>query len=518
MAKGWSTALLAALALAICAGTGRAATVVVVSGRGWGHGVGMSQWGARGYALHHWDWQRILAHYYPGTTVSDTANVTVRVLLAASQPSVTIACASGMRVGDATGRTFHLPPKTYGLGPGLLVHGHRLESPAAFYCDGGPLLWDGRAYHGVLVVSSGSGRLAVVNAVDLEDYVRGVIGAEMPHRWPFSALEAQAVASRSYALATLHPTKRFDLFADDRSQMYGGMGAETTGTIYAATQTEGKILTYGGRVATTYFFSTSGGRTADVRDVWPKLGDIPYLRSVPDPYDAASPVHTWSRSLSAQLLAARLGVPFAAIHVVHNGSGRVTAVQIGNVSLSGLQMMQLLRLRSTWFSLGELTLTSSRSSVVFGRRTELAAGAQGVGGASLQELTPSGWMTLRRVRSSRVAVAPRAYTIYRLTAGRIRGPEVAVAVAPRVRAHPESMTLLAGQIQPRPNGEVTVWRFEAGGWRLVARPYLNALGMFRAPLRIRPGGYRIEVAGDGRLAPATRNLRVTSRLLASLHK
>src|SRR5581483_3914228 len=244
--------------------------------------------------------------------------------LAASQPGAAVACAAGMKVGDATGRTFPLPPKTYDVGPGLLVHKHRLQSPIAFYCSGGPLVWDGRAYHGTLVVWSGGGRLAVVNAVDLEDYARGVIGDEMPHRWPLAALEAQAVAARSYALATLRSRRRFDLFADDRSQVYGGMGAETPGTLYAATQTEGKILMYGGHVATTYFFSTSGGRTADVRDVWPRLGDVPYLRSVPDPYDADSPVHAWGPfSLSPQMLAARLGVPFGAIHVDRNRSQRV---------------------------------------------------------------------------------------------------------------------------------------------------------------------------------------------------
>src|SRR5579862_6685481 len=351
----------------------------------------MSQWGARGYAQHGWDWRRILGHYYPGTQVGTTPNVVVRVLLAASQPSVEVACASGMRVGDATGRTYSLPARTYSVGAGLLVHKHRLQSPVAFYCNGGPLVWDGRAYHGTLVVWSGGGRLAVVNAVDLEDYVRGVIGDEMPHRWPLAALEAQAVAARSYALATLHPRKRFDLFADDRSQVYGGMGAETPGTVYAATQTEGKILTYDGRVATTYFFSTSGGRTADVRDVWPKLGAIPYLRSVRDPYDTASPVHTWAFALSAQLLAARLGVPFGKLHVVRNGSGRVTALELGGVRISGERVMRLLHLRSTWFGFGELSLTGARPVVVFGRRVALVASVHGFGRASLQELTASGW-------------------------------------------------------------------------------------------------------------------------------
>jgi stage II sporulation protein D len=479
----------------------------------------MSQWGARGYAQHGWKWQQILAHYYPGTRVSDTANVTVRVLLAASQPGADIACGSGMRVNDASGRTWKLPAKTYDVGPGLVVHKHQLRSPAAFYCDGGPLVWDGRGYHGVLVVSSAGGKVAVVDSVDLEDYVRGVIADEMPHRWPLAALEAQAVAARSYALATLHPAKRFDLFADDRSQVYGGMGAETPGTLYAASQTEGKILTYDGQVATTYFFSTSGGRTADVRDVWPKLGAVPYLRSVSDPYDSASPVHVWGFALSAQQLAARLGVPFGELHVVRNGDGRVNTLELGNVSLSGVQVMQMLHLRSTWFSFGELSLTGSRASVTYGKRIALVASALDIGGAALQRLTGNGWTTLRHVRSgARVLVEPRAYTVYRLTAGHVRGPEVGVAVAPVVTARLESSTVLAGQVLPRTSGAVTVSRYVAGGWRVVAHPRLDARGVFHTPLRLRAGGYRIDVAGDTRLAAATRTMHVTSRLLASLHK
>jgi stage II sporulation protein D len=513
-------ALFTVLALAVCAGSARAATVVVVTGRGWGHGVGMSQWGARGYALHGWDWKRILAHYYPGTQLGSTANVTVRVLLAASQPGADVACAAGMRVGDATGRTFAIPAKSYHIGPGLLVHKHHLHSPLAFYCNGGPLVFDGRAYHGTLVVSRGGRRLAVIDAVDLEDYVRGVIADEMPHRWPLAALEAQAVATRSYALATMHPGRRFDLYADDRSQVYGGMGAETSGTLYAATQTQGRILTYGGQVATTYFFSTSGGRTADVQDVWPKLGRVPYLRSVADPYDVDSPVHAWGPfALSPALLAARLGVPFGELRLVHDGSGRVTALEIGGVSFSGVQVMRRLHLRSTWFDVGELSLADTRSSVTYGHSVGLVASAHGVGVASLQKLTAAGWVTLRRVRAgARIVVAPRAYTIYRLTAGRVRGPEVGVSVAPVVRARAVSAALFSGQVLPRPSGTVTVSRYVGGEWRIVARPRLDAHGIFRTPLRLRAGGYRVDVAGDARLAPATRKVRITSRLLASLHK
>jgi hypothetical protein len=127
-------------------------------------------------------------------------------------------------------------------------------------------------------------------------------------------------------------------------------------------------------------------------------------------------------------------------------------------------------------------------------------------------------VTLRQVgAAARVRVAPAAYAVYRLTAGRVRGPEVAVAVSPRVAVRPQSSVLLAGRIVPRPQGAVIVSRYTAAGWRVVARPQLDAHGAFRAPLRLRPGGYRIDVAGDGRLAPATRTMRVTARVLASLH-
>lgn len=520
VARRWVITAFVALALAVGAGRARAATVVVVTGRGWGHGVGMSQWGARGFALHGWRWQQILAHYYPATQVSATQNVTVRVLLAASQPSVDVGCAAPMQVGDATGRTIGLPAGTYHLGPGLRIRKHSLVGPLAFYCDAAPLEWDGRAYHGRLVISSGGGSLAVIDAVDLEDYVRGVIGDEVPDRWPLAALETQAVAARSYALATMHPGRRFDLYADDRSQVYGGIAAETAGTLYAASQTAGRILTYDGRVATTYFFSTSGGRTADVRDVWPKLGAIPYLRSVSDPYDRASPVHTWGPYvLPAAVFAQRLGVPLGELRIVRDASdGRVSAVDIGTLQFTGDEVERLLHLRSTWFNLAELSLTGTGSSVVYGRSVGLVAHVAGAAEAAVQELRGSRWVTLRHVRTNGwVAVKPRAYTIYRLSEDGVRGPEVGIAVAPIVRAQPQSSRLLVGSVRPRPSGTVTVSRYVGGAWRVVARPQLNAHGDFRTPLRIMAGGYRIDIAGDARLASTSRTVRITPRLLASLH-
>src|SRR5436853_1458700 len=103
-----------------------AATRLVITGKGWGHGVGMSQWGAYGYARHGWSWQRILAHYYPGTTLASAPIQRVRVLLGSGQPHASIGCAGGIRVSDRTGRSYSLRPGSYELGAGLkLPVGHK---------------------------------------------------------------------------------------------------------------------------------------------------------------------------------------------------------------------------------------------------------------------------------------------------------------------------------------------------------------------------------------------------------
>ncbi len=511
-----------------------AATKLVVTGHGWGHGVGMSQWGAYGYARHGWSWQRILGHYYPGTQVAPAPLSRVRVLLAVSQQHAAVGCAGALKVSDATGRTYALHPGSYSVGRALVLPvGHRrvhvagprhahhesfavvpvrraLRSPLVFDCPSAPLTWNGRAYHGVLVIRRGGKRLSVVNSLALDDYVRGVVGGEMPDRWSMAALEAQAVAARSYALATLHPSSHFDLFSDTRSQVYGGVGYETERTNLAVQRTAGRVLTWHGRVATTFFFSTSGGRTADVREVWPALGDIPYLRSVSDPYDVSSPHHTWHVVLpGSDLPAGRLTVRRAA-------DGRVTVVDIGSHRIPATTFREKLGLQSTWFDVGELSLAPDTTRVRYGKDVTLDARVAGIPGARLERRIGAGaWKRLKTVSGAdEVDVQPRAHTLYRLRVGEIVGPEVNVDVAPRLSVAPTGADVLTGGVEPASHGAISVWRLVGGTWKLVARPHLGAGGTFRAPLRLRAGNYRVEVADDGRYASATANLHVSPRLLA----
>jgi stage II sporulation protein D len=316
----------------------------VVQGFGWGHGVGMSQYGAQGYALHGWGTRRILAHYYPGTTLVRTRPRPIRVLLTQDAERVRISARSAFLVRGARGRTVRISRPALTLTLPLHVAGRTLRPPFRFVAGGTPLRLDGRSYRGDLVVHELDGRIAVVNELPLERYLRGVVPWEMPWYWQPHALEAQAVAARSYALAV-----------GRQGQMYGGIEAERATTNRAVGATAGQVLTWRGRPALTYYSSTSGGRTAAVTDAFPNVAPVPYLVAVSDPYDALSPHHRWGpkRFRRAQL-ARRLGVPAVrTLTVRRNASGRVAALTVawshGKRTLSGGEVEHLLKLPSTWF-------------------------------------------------------------------------------------------------------------------------------------------------------------------------
>jgi len=524
-------ALLVAAVACATAGTTRAATSLIVTGHGWGHGVGLSQWGAYGYALHGWKYGRILSHYYPGTKLSRFGEQRVRVLLTRGASSVTVGCATPIRVTDGRRLTRTLPAGTYGVGPRLVFPvrrhgaGFSFGHVAVLDCPRAPLTFDGRAYHGTLVLWSRGGGVSVVNGLSLDTYLRGVVPSESPSHWPLAALEAQAVAARSYALAELHPTSWYDLVPTTADQVYGGVRAERPRSDHAVYATLGQVLTWDGQVARTYYSSSSGGRTEAVQDAWHGSAPIPYLRSVLDPYDTYSPHHDWGPyNFSSTRLAAalRLGSGVESVEVQRDGSQRAESVLFHLASgavtrRSAAQVTRALHLLSTWFSIGQLQLSTSSSRLLYGSTVTISARAASVPEAVLQRRSPDGaWLAVRHVRQpTQLRLQPRASTAFRLVAPGTNGTSVSVAVAPRVQVRAESPRLLTGEVSPRPDAAVAVWRVVRGRWRVVAHPILDATGKFRTPLQLRPVDYRITVAA-GKLAATSTSLHVTRRLLQSL--
>ena len=501
----------------------------IVTGRGWGHGVGMSQWGALGFARRGLGYQRILSHYYPGTVLTRAPVARVRVLLVEGRRSLTISSAASFRVRDATGKTHRLLAGEHQLGPGLEVRvagrtrPQRLPGPLTFVPGQVPLKL-GRPYRGSIQVSVAGGRLRAINSVGLEAYLYGVVPDEVPHTWPPEALKAQAVAARSYALVT-RKSGAFDLYADARSQVYGGVDAEEFATTAAVDATAGQILSYRGQIAVTYFFSTSGGRTAAIQDAWPGSRPVPYLVSVRDPYDAASPHHRWGPLVfSSSGVAKRLKLPSRPLDLrtAVNPSQRVTSVLAvapdRQLSVSGSDVGRALGLRSTWFRIGVLSLARPARPAVYGSALQLSGVARGVNAPTLEQRVPgSPWQRGPRVRPAAdgsfvVSVKPKVTTEYRLVGSYVRGGAVRATVAPALRLLAVAGRVgLRGTMLPALAGaRVDIQRLGAT-WQTVATATVEQDGRFEARLRVTPGIYRaLASPGRGFVAGTSPVLRIVA--------
>lgn len=284
----------------------------VVQGHGFGHGVGMSQYGAYGYASHGKDYRFILRHYYSGTTIATLPEPRiVRVLIDVSSADVgfrgaTSACGVALDPNRsyAARRISRSVELRSSGGRRMALCGRKLRAAGP-----GQISIDGSAYRGALEVvptASDAGSLNAVNAVPVDQYVKGVVPNESPAGWPLAALQSQAVAARSYALSTQVDGNGFDLYADTRSQVYEGIESEAPQSNRAVELTKGQVVMYGGRIAQTYFSACSGGHTESVQNVF--FGPpVPYLVGVPDPYDGACPLHSWKLEFSGPEISTKLG-------------------------------------------------------------------------------------------------------------------------------------------------------------------------------------------------------------------
>jgi stage II sporulation protein D len=356
---------------------------IVVRGHGFGHGHGMSQYGAYGAARKGLDHKRILAFYYPGTTWGSVTGK-VRVLISADTTrDLVVSPRAGLSVRDlGDGTKYPLPDitgvKRWRLNVegtstvvGYLTDRWRRWSPpgkTALVGDGqfqgsGPLtLWTpagARTYRGKLRAASptpGSSDRDTVNVVSMDTYVQGVIPAEMPASWPTEAVRAQAVAARTYASwsRAQNVDGHYQICDTTSCQVYSGLSGEDSRATAAVRATKRQILLHDGRPAFTQFSSSSGG--------WTSAGSMPYLPARRDAYDGhdANPVHSW-----------RITVPRSRIEKAYPGIGRLRNIKIlqrdGNgdwggrvermvlvggkkrVTISGDTFRWVAGLRSSWF-------------------------------------------------------------------------------------------------------------------------------------------------------------------------
>jgi len=468
--------------------------LLVFNGHGWGHGVGMSQYGAYGYAQHGSTFDQILAHYYPGTTLGPAPASTIRVLLADKKKKLTIAATAPLTVRDASGTSHRVPAGPFRVDVKTLEWPVPLTVKAA---RGSFLGYGKNEYRGSFFVDVVDGKLRMIDVVGLEQYLWGVVPAEMPSNWAPEALKAQAVAARSYALATRAIGAPFDVYSDTRSQMYLGVLHEAASTTAAVNATRGKVVLYQGKVATTFFSSTSGGETESSAD-WTGTA-VPYLISVPDPYDLLSPYHDWGPvpiTATAVLKALKLTGPITDVTTTPNPAGRVGQLKLTTPLKTTIVPATTLRgaigLRSTWFTVGLLSLTPPQpvAPIAYGTKVSLAGVVRGFAGATLEQ-KPLGtdWQPVRTMTTGTAQVSPTITTDYRLATTSVAAGSIRVKVMPALTVATVASTGVTGSEQPVLMG-VTVDIEQQNPdltWTPVANGLVEADGTFNVAAALTAG-------------------------------
>lgn len=307
---------------------------ITFNGGGWGHGIGLSQYGARGYALQGWTYDRILAHYYQGTRLETRPTATVRVNLdkskaarsqwqiqAGTDTTLTITQSSDTNVSVSLRESAAGQPAKYWITtsggnvqlhrdasgkPGTLIRAFSgrayvsSSSPIRIVGRSGPFDHSGVRWRGRLhFIPTTTTTSDCINYVDIEDYLKGVVPRESPSSWPAEALKSQAVAARSYAYDDAVNNRV--LWCTTMSQVYNGHSRpgyehEPASTNSAIDATKGQLVWYGSESAPvkTYFSSSSGGHTANIQDVWLSSTPKPYYTGVPDADKDGNSNYTWS--------------------------------------------------------------------------------------------------------------------------------------------------------------------------------------------------------------------------------
>lgn len=563
------------------------ATLFNVGGRGWGHGIGMSQYGAYGYAKHGWTYRQILRHYYTNVSFGKTGNRTVRVLLASGQAEVRISSMGDYGVSDGS-RSVSLPAgeiatltwsnSAYRVtvgdrywdfgGPVTFKRGSRLLRLYNRNQNGWPSGAGGARYRGNLrVVRSGSA-FQVVNDVLLEGYLRGVVPRESPSSWPLEALKAQAVAARSYAVRGIRGGGSYDLVCTPASQVYNGYDGEAASTNAAVVATAGVIPTYGGQAIVAYFFSTSGGRTENIENVWGGSA-VPYLKSVSDPYDTYSQYHVWKDApyrYSQTTMTSKLGsglVPGGALRAVcitkRGVSSRVVTASVlredggkehAAVATTGWVLRNRIGLRDTWFWIRTMSIDpagSDSATIVYGEKATLRGRTYPAIGAgkyvTLNYYRDGVWHTVNVALARTVTktftyvvagssktgsytaysfnAGPPRTTAYYFSYGKSRSPKTTVRVRPAITlaaltepAQAGDTISFTGTVRPLTKAGATVElrRLSGETWLKVAESTVAPDGSYEIPWMAESGAWTFNVwiaAGDQMVASSSPTVTVS---------
>ena len=291
---------------------------------------------------------------------------------------------------DAEGRLANLGESTEITASNgyVMIMGNAFPMPVRI-SGAGLLQFKDRTYRGAFLITQ---RAGLLNVIDVEAYLCGVLPAEVGANWHEEALRTQAICARTYVLkqSMNRADKGYDVVDTDADQVYKGAGVETAKTNQAVASTAGEVLTYGSDLAFTYFHSDSGGHTADIEDVWGHK-NIPYLAGVPEVVNYKSPVSVWNAKVSSQKIQS------AVKKVTGTDIGEISEVQVSEVDDGGRAVTM------TFIgSKGSKSMKASQFRLAVSPREIKSTMFTPSGGAFQVDntTTPSGLVTQRKPQSS----------------------------------------------------------------------------------------------------------------------
>lgn len=306
---------------------------------------------------------------YPACPVKAADLRPIKVGLAVDQQAITLDVADIEAILDLTGSkavnlpvpadqviftasndTLELDCIPIGTGPLLIIPGEN------------PLIWNNHRYRGGFLISAQNSLISLIDFVSIDDYLRGVVPREVMASWPSAALKAQAIAARTYTIASLgrHDKNKFDLCPTDHCQVYGGIDSEKASTDIAVESTTGKIITYRGKVISAVYHSSSGGSTFDVSTVW--NDSMPYLKPAID-WDQNAPYNQWTRFMNWEDLQGLVGHFYPTVGqlqeiagVRYDQNGKLLKItfqgDLGSTTINGEQFRSLTGLPSARVQIG----------------------------------------------------------------------------------------------------------------------------------------------------------------------
>ena len=227
-----------------------------------------------------------------------------------------------------------------------------------------PLKVEGRMFRGEIEVYLKNAKLIVVNKLDIEDYVKGVINKEAIPSWPIEAKKTQAVLARTFAVyqKMFNPRSEFfDLAPTVLDQVYDGLGKEDVSSVEAVNATRGEVITLGNDPAKIYFHSTCGGTISSSAEIWKK--DEPHLKELHCPYCTKSSLYRWKRNIKAADIAKKLGVKSVKSIKTVRGKTRVDSVVVDGKKFPVNKFRELVGFSVIWSN--DFTVSKSGVNFIF---------------------------------------------------------------------------------------------------------------------------------------------------------